>query len=769
MSAATTDLYDVALDLYRRAAARIARRAGQPWDVQLRAVAPEAAAHAEALALGSNAAAVPADGAEIPALQSVVAHLSGRTGNHRYYAPQVISGGAALPDAERPANLGADYATLWADFAAEWGARVDASGLPSQIRAENAHGLLYRYGWSMAAPGEDSDISLFDHARVSAALAVCTAERRAGDPVALLVGGDLSGVQEWLYTIGSENAARSLRGRSVYLQLLSEIIALFLLDALHLPSSNLLYAGGGNFYLLAPPHTAADIERLRREISRKLLAMHSGALYLALGATPVDEDALVGGATGSGVGAAWGRVTESIGAQKRQRFAELEPAEMAQAIGAPLEGTGRLEDSCRICRRPIDEEEKGRGVEDADGGRVCDLCISFEVLGNLLPRAAFLAVARFEPRAGASVTGWQEGLRTFGYDVQFLQSVHARGGTAGWQDRGDGLVRVYYWQGTPELTEFPGWPGDARTVWAFRPLAQCAPDSLRDQGRVATFDELKGEGIDRWGVLRMDVDHLGRIFQTGIPANNLSRVVGLSGLLRLFFEAYLPARMAAEYNRAEPAVYLMYSGGDDLFIVGGWSHLPGLAWEIRRWLDAFAGNRPGVGDNLTISGGITIAPDLKYPLYQAAHDAAQAERLAKNADRDALAFLGQAVKWDHYPYLAEFSNELARWTILEDGALPRSVLGAFMSIYGEWQQYRKRERGELGKDNGALYTNHTKWYFGPWQWHLVYTIARQMQRLGDDEISQKMEQRLTDIVGGRIESLGLITRWAELRTRLKEE
>jgi CRISPR-associated protein, Csm1 family len=48
-----------------------------------------------------------------------------------------------------------------------------------------------------------------------------------------------------------EGAARTLRGRSFYVQLLTEGVADFILRRLGLPPTNLIYAGGGNFYLLA--------------------------------------------------------------------------------------------------------------------------------------------------------------------------------------------------------------------------------------------------------------------------------------------------------------------------------------------------------------------------------------------------------------------------------------------------------------------------------------------------------------------------------------
>ncbi len=478
--------------------------------------------------------------------------------------------------------------------------------------------------------------------------------------VALLVGGDVSGVQDWLYTIGSEGAARSLRGRSVYLQLLSEIIAQWLLDSLELPSCNLLYAGGGNFYILAPLSAASLLDALQVELTRRLLKMHDGALYVALGHTTMTSAEL----EEQKVGGAWGRVNEALSLRKRRRFAELTDEEMVQAIGSPLTGTGKLEDSCRICRRPIRQGEKTSKNED--GERICQLCGSFEALGNRLRNADFLVVSRLSKATAAeAVLDWREGLGQFGYDVQFVWQD--RQGRGAWQVPASDLVRIYFWK--PELSTldaFPGVPDPATSVWLYRSLAQAAP--IHD-GHVATFDQLETEGIQRWGVLRMDVDKLGAIFQQGVQPASLSRVVGLSAMLRLFFEGYVP-QLASAFNAERPSIYLMYAGGDDLFVVGGWSHLPELAWKIREALREFAAGN----DKLTISAGISLALSERYPIYQAAKDAGEAEAMAKNEGRNRIAFLGQAVEWERFIAVRKQTLEMSAWFTPTASRAPRSIL-----------------------------------------------------------------------------------------------
>ncbi len=97
--------------------------------------------------------------------------------------------------------------------------------------------------------------------------------------------------------------------------------------------------------------------------------------------------------------------------------------------------------------------------------------------------------------------------------------------------------------------------------------------------------EAQSEGIPRLGVLRMDVDDLGKLFAEGLGQQaTLSRVAALSSAVSLFFEGWVE-QLAAEQNRQDKQagtgerLYSIYSGGDDLFFVGSWDAVVELWWE----------------------------------------------------------------------------------------------------------------------------------------------------------------------------------------------
>ena len=124
---------------------------------------------------------------------------------------------------------------------------------------------------SSTATNQANDISLYMHSKITAAVAHCMVhyfeEQGIEDyktycyqkpqefcnmPSFKLISGDISGIQNFIYTIPSKGALKSLRGRSFYLEILMEQIVDELLDALRLTRANLIYNGGGHFYVLAP-------------------------------------------------------------------------------------------------------------------------------------------------------------------------------------------------------------------------------------------------------------------------------------------------------------------------------------------------------------------------------------------------------------------------------------------------------------------------------------------------------------------------------------
>ena len=134
------------------------------------------------------------------------------------------------------------------------------------------------------APG----VTLFQQWKAVAALAWLAGDTTGPPEQALLIGGDLPGIQRAIYTVSSKGAAKTLRGRSFFVQLLGDAAVRRLLDALELCDANLIYDAGGNFLILARSGQEARVQEVGDDINRRLLEAFDGTLQLALVSEPLE-------------------------------------------------------------------------------------------------------------------------------------------------------------------------------------------------------------------------------------------------------------------------------------------------------------------------------------------------------------------------------------------------------------------------------------------------------------------------------------------------
>jgi CRISPR-associated protein Csm1 len=611
----------------------------------------------------------------------------------------------------------------------------------------------------------DPDISLYDHLRVTAALAACIEGQNPAilerweeqtargvypdEPVALLVGGDLSGIQQFLYSVSSHGAIRSLRGRSAYLSLVAEAAARLLLRELALPPTQVVYNSGGHFYFLAPLSCRDALAGIARQVTEALLRAHGGDLTLTLDAVELrgtDLDVRIGA-----LATRWTELGGRLADRKAQRFRELLPAYHSRIVG-PFD-TGGQAQRCDVCHGEEAELEPGlrRDVrEEEDGTRKCSLCASFEELGTTLARhpqwVSWVTCRR--PRARA--LAWHTVLATLGFEV-FFESRESPPPHEGC------TLRVHSASVDGEDLRLCGF----RWLPAYTPLEPYGSDASRLS--IADLHQIsqRAEGAHYWACLRMDVDHLGMIFSQGLTGRySLSRVATLSRMLGLFFEGYLPDLVAVSDNK-QPGLYLVYAGGDDLLLVGRWDNVVEMAGKIRGEFMRFAAENP----SLTLSAGITLHR-AKYPLYQAADDAGDALDSAKTFHhpdghtKNAIAFLGTPVSWDHFMWLRQWKDSLYSLfkSARAETKLSRNFLQKLKSIAdlaGEAAEILRAERQTTG-DVARMAGLHKA------RWRLVYTLTREPE--GALEPLGVLQSELLE-EPGRMALLRLLARWLELLTR----
>lgn len=458
---------------------------------------------------------------------------------------------------------------------------------------------------------ERADISLYDHVKLTAAIASCILEYLTENNIAdyksvlyqnakdfyaaeafCLYSIDISGIQDFIYTITSENALKTLRVRSFYLEILMEHVIDNLLEQLHLSRANLIYAGGGHCYFLTAntDKTIKTIETYFAGVNAWLLEQFGASLYIAFGYAPCSSNSLNNTPEGS-YALLYRQISTMISKTKMHRYT----ADDIRYLNRKDRGDHQRE--CRVCKNTDEINEEG----------VCKFCSAVEKFSkNILYRNFFAVTYQRSEDAlplpnGQFLTADDERSlkHKMKHDANYVRAY--------------GKNKMY----TGQHIAAKLWVGDYT----------CGKTT--DEYAKASI------GIERIGIIRADVDNMGQAFVMGFhnPDNQdryvtLSRTAALSRQLSLFFKWYINKIMGeggysldGENAHARRAA-ICYSGGDDLFILGAWDEIIGLAIDIR---DQFQQYTEGT---LTLSAGIGLY-DSRYPICASAYEVAELEEFSK--------------------------------------------------------------------------------------------------------------------------------------------
>lgn len=120
-----------------------------------------------------------------------------------------------------------------------------------------------------------TDISLFNHLKDVAgfAHAIYLSQKENNDNNNLsLIIGDIPGIQRYIFDVVNRKPAKILRGRSIFVQVLTRNIATKFIKEMGLTENNLIMLAGGKFYIIAPDTKSSKtrFEELKVKINEYL-------------------------------------------------------------------------------------------------------------------------------------------------------------------------------------------------------------------------------------------------------------------------------------------------------------------------------------------------------------------------------------------------------------------------------------------------------------------------------------------------------------------
>lgn len=148
----------------------------------------------------------------------------------------------------------------------------------------------------------------------------------------LFVGGDISGIQKFIYSISSKKAMVSLKGRSAYLVRYTEEICDGILGLPEVQESTyreVVYCSGGKFYLIVEDGDIVRraIDGYYRKLEKDLWNEHKGQLGLAVAYVPFrmsDNGGVeVDGVHFDQIGVLWSRISDQFLSLKNKKFLDV--------------------------------------------------------------------------------------------------------------------------------------------------------------------------------------------------------------------------------------------------------------------------------------------------------------------------------------------------------------------------------------------------------------------------------------------------------------
>ena len=528
--------------------------------------------------------------------------------------------------------------------------------------------ILEKYTWSIPSSSYKTlpDISLFDHslttATIAQALYLFHAEKQTVPKWAdhedkfILLGGDLSGIQNYIFGI-SKNSGRGVskifRARSFYIQALVKSVILSIQNHLGLLPVCKVMDAGGKFVLLLPKLDSVGdtLSKLDHNVQEWFRKKFKGMLTLNLAwSTDLNQKDF----QLSQFQVKLDKVNESIEIAK---YFKLKKTIVANGPIISKDYDEVDGGNCSICGvNRMDEQSTARYRELSDVDTVvCRDCFQqIDYIGTDLPvkdyhiygkngqvelfDGIWLTLAGGKPHVYRDI----HLIETFSDDAGFARARLARH-----------MPRIT----TEELVN---------EKW-YALFEKDAGDVDLESGQPKTFNMiahkskkiLKNELMGRslLGFMKADVDNLGLIFGLGLGERlSIARFSFLSRMLNLFFSDYLVDLVRNDF----PDIYVVFAGGDDLFIVGPWYQTIQFAIRLRQDFSRFC----AANEDITLSAGVLIGKP-RFPMRRAAEDVEKLlhkskKHKANGKVKNAITLLDRTMSWSDLDELLKLGERFDR-------------------------------------------------------------------------------------------------------------
>jgi CRISPR-associated protein Csm1 len=175
-------------------------------------------------------------------------------------------------------------------------------------------------------------------------------------------------------------------------------------------------------------------------------------------------------------------------------------------------------------------------------------------------------------------------------------------------------------------------------------------------------------------------------------------------MLNMFFSDYLVELIRKKY----PDIYVVFAGGDDLFVVGPWNQIIRFAVSLRREFSRFCAQNM----DITLSAGILMGRP-RYPMRRAAEIVENLLEHSKDHkvngyQKDAVTLLGEGLTWQRLEDLLALGEKFDR--AIEEKDRTRFSMAFLYRLLEYYKMYQRFiEEGDI---SAGRYLSHAHYDIG---------------------------------------------------------
>ena len=546
-------------------------------------------------------------------------------------------------------------------------------------------------------PTKENIISKYDDEKLNTLLDVL------GDDI-LMISGDFWGIQKFIFEdLTTNKASKILRSRSAIIEIITYIVVEILKEEFR-DSEKVLF-GAGKFLVLAKKENGYKnkLAKIQKELDRYFLENFFGQNGFILSfyettkeklqkqdSEEMKEDLI-----------ALGKDNEK---KKLNKFNLYDIDE--DKINIDVFKTAKNDDDiCDFCKKRVKSKDEA-----------CEICLNQIKLGEKLTKSRYIKIEKTQNK--------QNDILVFKYQNSYFYAKffnEIKGNLDGifdiTNDKYDGVAK---------------WP-----IGSFV--------AKNNDNKIKSFEELQNNSQ---GLIAMkaDVDKLGNTFRE-FYMNSFKKFNRLSRELNFFFSTYIPYFI--EQNKEyKDSVYIIFAGGDDLFMVGEYKTMIKLAKDIREQFYKFSLEKS------TLSMGLVMFKH-STPISYISHLADEAEKRAKNVlengkNRDGIDIFGISMKFNKFLTIEKEWQKVVE--ILENSDIDTTTF-----------YYRLLELCDMRENLNSDKVNVQN---AMWKSKLSYLFKRNLSKLDDD--SYLLISKLIENYGEKLKPLIYLTIYKN-RENLKKE